>query len=562
MGRGGLEGPSTLLSPSPSSAYSTLAGSSPLDHHTSAPAALAPGPVGPPLEPTKFLNQVTDVNGQLVRPDILARIDKGFFLYDQDWTCYRRNYFSIACAYTLRPSQPTVPLYVARADVLGGRARIIAFAMSISAAVDEPAGKSVDLIQHTPKRDKGPQARPERIHLNPHPEGALGLFPGGMATGRIHHEYDAVTGSGGGGGGAASASAASELPTAAQFDRIQFKSATANNGKRRAAQQYYRLVVDLYADVGGSLGVGMGGEGRWVKVAERASAPVVVRGRSPGHYQDEQRRGSTSSSMGPRGPGPADYMGGGGSGGSGGGARLDIYSGGGMHHHHHAGGGTGGGLGEPLSLLGGPSAMLSRRGGIGGGGSSSMGSYHASMGVSGGGVSALSPWCEPTLPSTELSWSRRTSGTSSSSLSSEDDGDFSMVGKLEQRARYQPYPSPPLEPLPGGTCSPANLPLHVVKQEEGMDMVWSQPFSATSFSPGPTGPLAGLAIRDQLRSCMGDSSLGPSSVYQSHYQQQQQQPQGHDMDIDHQQQQQYEQHQHEHEHQQAWSEAHTELYTL
>lgn len=85
----------------------------------------------------------------------------------------------------------------------------------------------------------------------------------------------------------------------AVFDRIQFKSATANNGKRRAAQQYYHLIVELYADVGNASSSAPGqsnqGDGGWVKISQRISAPMVVRGRSPGHYADERRASSTSS---------------------------------------------------------------------------------------------------------------------------------------------------------------------------------------------------------------------------------------------------------------------------
>ncbi|KAI9795070.1 MAG: hypothetical protein M1816_000092 [Peltula sp. TS41687] len=257
------------------------------------PLALAPVPAGPPLQPTLLLHQITTADGQAVRPDIHARIDKGFFLFDQDWTCYRRNYFSVACSFTLKPALTSVPLYLNRSDAIGGPARVGAFAMSISAVVDDAAGKPVELIQHTPKRDKGPLLKPEPIQLIPQLDGSLGLFAGAFSSGRIHHEYDR--------GG--SHSSGGEHQTVAHFERIQFKSATANNGKRRAAQQYYHLVVDLFADVGSSLGF----DGRWVKVAKRVSAPVVVRGRSPGHYQDD-RRGS-SSSMGPRSSGNNEYGG-------------------------------------------------------------------------------------------------------------------------------------------------------------------------------------------------------------------------------------------------------------
>lgn len=353
------------------------------------PPTIVSVPAGPPLQPTMVLQQITSTDGQVVRPEIHARIDKGFFLFDQDWTCYRRNYFSVACSYTLKPSLTSAPLYLSRSDAIGGPARIAAFAMSISAVVDDAGGKAVDLIQHTPKRDKGPLLKPERIQLIPHHDGSLGLFAGAFSSGRIHHEYDRGGPHAGG----------DHHQTVAHFERIQFKSATANNGKRRAAQQYYHLVVDLFADVGSSLGF----DGRWVKVAKRVSAPVVVRGRSPGHYQDD-RRGS-SSSMGPRGPGVGDY--------------------GGPVNHFAGPASVGRGLGDS-SFFGTPGSTL------GGGGSG--GSYQLS------GPPPI--WGESPLTFDGPLVSRRRSSTCLSG----PDVDMGMGKPSPKDLAYpQTYPSPPPE---------------------------------------------------------------------------------------------------------------------
>ncbi|KAI9799462.1 MAG: hypothetical protein M1833_003984 [Piccolia ochrophora] len=249
---------------------------------------------GPPLGSTQVLHQMASVDAQIVRPEISARIDKGFFLADKNWTCYRRNYFSVACSYTLKPLMASMPLSLYRSNNMPET--IHGFAMSISAVVDGQGGKPVELVQHTPKRDKGPQGKPDRIRLNPHTASSLGGFAGDAAVASAHSEYDQVY-----------AHQTGEAQSFASFERIQFKSATANNGKRRAAQQYYHLVVELYADIGSAAGP----EGRWVKVASRLSAPMVVRGRSPGHYQDDRR--ASSSSNGPSGSSGGDL--GGGSGG-------------------------------------------------------------------------------------------------------------------------------------------------------------------------------------------------------------------------------------------------------
>ncbi|KAI1146456.1 hypothetical protein F4825DRAFT_194451 [Nemania diffusa] len=232
--------------------------------------------------------------GTQVKIDIQGAIDKGFFLSDGEWTCYRRNYFSCTCSYGLTPHFPNATMqYIPTGSATSYQ--VFGFAMTISAVVSDSDSQSIDLVQHTPKRDKGPTAKPEKVKLlpkAPHPQQAshsLGLYQDhhSMAGGsRAIYE------------GGYSSSAQAPYATEHTFERIQFKQATANNGKRRAAQQYYHLVVELYDDVGTQ----NQGE-QYIKVAERKSAKMIVRGRSPGHYQTE-RRGSTSS-----GPGGSSGMG-------------------------------------------------------------------------------------------------------------------------------------------------------------------------------------------------------------------------------------------------------------
>lgn len=263
----------------------------------------------PPLNPTELLCQnIQTLEGQQIRPEIIGKIDKGFFLAENDWTCYRRNYFQISCSYTLHPSVPTG---TAMNIIQGGQTmQIHALAMSISAVVDGEHGKPIELVQHTPKRDKGPQMKPDRVILLPRPVNTT-LYNGINADGSLSSGgrplFDPNY-----------AQVSNRPPTECTFERIQFKQATANNGKRRARQQYYHLIVELFADLGPQLG-----DGRWTKIARRVSAQMVVRGRSPGHYQPD-RRGSNASA----GPGGANDQGNGingyGSNGSIGGRSGDV----------------------------------------------------------------------------------------------------------------------------------------------------------------------------------------------------------------------------------------------
>jgi meiosis-specific transcription factor NDT80 len=292
----------------------------------------------PPLGSVTNLGTLQYVEGGQVtpvKPDIHGTIDKGFFLSEGDWTCYRRNYFSCVCSYSLSPPYPTAAIQFTQNgsqqtfDVIG-------FAMSISAVVADNDGHAIELVQHTPKRDKGPIAKPEKVRLAPrHPQSPhhpLGLFGGhdnGMSV--TSRAYDAYPVQPPGTG---------NYQTEHTFERIQFKQATANNGKRRAAQQYYHLLVELWAEVGNQT------PDQFVKVAYRKSAKMIVRGRSPGHYQTE-RRGSTSSGPGGGGGSVSGYSGPmmGTDFGSGGPMLGSPYStgyetrggnpyGGGRHHHH------------------------------------------------------------------------------------------------------------------------------------------------------------------------------------------------------------------------------------
>ena len=63
------------------------------------------------------------------------------------------------------------------------------------------------------------------------------------------------------------------------FERIQFKQATANNGKRRTPQQYYHLLVELHINVRTQ------NNPHWIKVAQRKSTKIIMRGRSKGAAQ-------------------------------------------------------------------------------------------------------------------------------------------------------------------------------------------------------------------------------------------------------------------------------------
>ncbi|KAI8150230.1 hypothetical protein BJV82DRAFT_586373 [Fennellomyces sp. T-0311] len=209
--------------------------------------------MGPSFSSTKQLQELLSLdqsNGYQVQ--LHAKMDRGFFRADQDWACYRRNYFQVSGTFDVHGINyllqgPEVPCLLRKSEQ--ELYQVEFFSIGVSACVSNNADKKIELVQHTPKRDKGPQMVPK-----PQPV---------RAGGNLH---------------LASVGSSHHIVT---FERMQFKTATANNGKRRAAQQYYEIVIDLYANTS---------QGEEIRVATCHSAPLVVRGRSPGHYADSHTR--------------------------------------------------------------------------------------------------------------------------------------------------------------------------------------------------------------------------------------------------------------------------------
>jgi meiosis-specific transcription factor NDT80 len=262
-------------------------------------------------------------NGVSVTPEVHAKVEKGFFLstVDGKWTCYRRNYFSVNCNYELHPNVQNAHLTIKRNNVTE---RVQAMGMRLTAVVDGSQGKSIELVQHTPKRDNGPKNKIDVTKVCPAPSGRQdstisphGVYqipmqtyhPTGQTPGPnlplqntpddgspIQSEVTPASHYGLGMTGATHVPTPGSA-TAHTFERVQFKQATANNGKRRASQQYFHLVVELFVDIRKT----EQDTPSWVKIAQRVSEKIVVRGRSPSHYQNEGQSG-TAGKGGAAGP--------------------------------------------------------------------------------------------------------------------------------------------------------------------------------------------------------------------------------------------------------------------
>ena len=200
---------------------------------------------------------IIDEQGRVKHLELTAQIHGMFFLSElatpsgesqhaqPELTCYRRNLFQISGSV----SSPRGPLTFL--SDRGERIPILSLEVCVS-ATESVDGHIVKLIvipwktppPNSPEIPPGQEHEPAPIPLVPFDDG---------------HE----------GGG-------EFISYPITYRRLQFRIATANNGRRRELQQHFTLHLNV---------VGTLANGGKVNVCESSTAPIVVRGRSPRNFQ-------------------------------------------------------------------------------------------------------------------------------------------------------------------------------------------------------------------------------------------------------------------------------------
>lgn len=164
-------------------------------------------------------------------------------------TCYRRNLWQCS-------GQVIIPRHCTQVMNEQGRAiPIIEFYASISAK-ESIEGKSTEIIS-IPWKSSNPilgEGQETKVASAP-PKIALDLGGGQEVDGH-------------------------RVSIPVSWKRLQFKSATANNGRRKGLQQHYVVQISLL----GKMKTG----GDFMKIAEIQSGPVIVRGRSPRNFDSRK----------------------------------------------------------------------------------------------------------------------------------------------------------------------------------------------------------------------------------------------------------------------------------
>ncbi|CAJ2505455.1 Uu.00g128490.m01.CDS01 [Anthostomella pinea] len=163
-------------------------------------------------------------------------------------TCYRRNLWQCS-GYIHLPRHCTQVM-----NEQGRAIPIVEFHASIS-AIESIEGKLTEIISIPWKNSNPALGEGQETKVASAPPKILLDLSGGEADG---HRVS--------------------IPVA--WKRLQFKSATANNGRRKGLQQHYVVQISLLGKIKVS--------GELMKIADIQSGPVIVRGRSPRNFDSRK----------------------------------------------------------------------------------------------------------------------------------------------------------------------------------------------------------------------------------------------------------------------------------
>ena len=279
--------------------------------------------VGPPFELEKAScsidNSYTVANlltGKTINFQIIPRIDRGFDYIDNEWVGYKRNYFTLVSSfkvigYSLEEFlKSSFILHINDNDNNLESYNVKYFAVKIRARSDEDYTE-ISLVQHTAKRDKGPQFAPSKCPLIPSPLPKHQIIREASnvrnslkmkkydSTFYYHRDEEVEN--------YKDDCILSTYPTdciqkVARYERVQFASSI-NIKNPTQKTRHFRLHITLGAVIGCSIDKGIntknsnfeeevlsnGTKEIFVPIQEMMTPPLIIRGRSPSNYTSSQK---------------------------------------------------------------------------------------------------------------------------------------------------------------------------------------------------------------------------------------------------------------------------------
>lgn len=246
--------------------------------------------IGPQFTETFVSVPILDSTNQFIQPKICPRIDRGFELIDGEWIGYKRNYFTLVSSFFFENvdfenfAGQEYHIIDPNSNHL---VRIKYFAIQlVSRFAEQDSLTHINLIQHTAKRDRGPQFAPPIHPVIPSelPDHDIIREAANVRNvGKIlkmdsifyfdkdrHDDYKFNVGG------------LRDYPhlkifKVARYERVQFSSSI-NYKKPSLNNKRFKLFVEL---------VGYTENEEFVKLAYTETPPLIVRGRSPSNYVQE-----------------------------------------------------------------------------------------------------------------------------------------------------------------------------------------------------------------------------------------------------------------------------------
>ncbi|GEQ68236.1 hypothetical protein JCM33374_g1903 [Metschnikowia sp. JCM 33374] len=262
--------------------------------------------IGPPFSATTTGFLLLNSSKSPVVPRISARLDRGFDMIEGEWIGYKRNYFTLVAAFSFvgLPLNVTATESFEYVDASGNHRPLTAFKISLTSVCLEDNSTAVTLVQHTAKRDRGPQSAPPLYYTVP---GELPAHNTMKSVANIRNgdkidkcnrlfylskedhkraidEAPACI--------LATYPQDCDISLVARYERIQFSSAGCGNRKSASTNnKHYILVVEL---------LGVTESGSNVLLASTQSPPLIVRGRSPSNYPISEKKETKNEKKAPK----------------------------------------------------------------------------------------------------------------------------------------------------------------------------------------------------------------------------------------------------------------------
>lgn len=272
--------------------------------------------VGPPFELVRdYCSVVDSQTGKELQLRIIPRIDRGFDHIDEEWVGYKRNYFTLVSTFeTINCDSDSFLKGVFDLQFedssLDDKLRVQYFAIKIRAKNDDDETE-INLVQHTAKRDKGPQFCPSVCPLIPSPlpkhqiireaSNVRNIAKMKKYDSTFYLHRDQVNYEEYGVDSLLFSYPENSIQKVARYERVQFASSISVK-KPSQQNKHFSLHVILGAVVDpdsfhnvkpgipyDELALKNGSKGVFVYLQEMKTPPLIIRGRSPSNYASSQR---------------------------------------------------------------------------------------------------------------------------------------------------------------------------------------------------------------------------------------------------------------------------------